>query len=465
MALDAHETDLDRADLRQARDGRLTRLRTIIGLGAAGLAQDAALAWRNWRERVTPQRRLLDEEAPARRSQPFGDLAGLTGVLKHRKIAERFDFNDPFYQCHSPSRTPHIVVEGRTLLNFSAYDYLGLNGHPAVSAAATDAIEQYGTSVSASRIVAGDIELHRELEAALAAHYQTEAALTFVSGHATNVSTIAALTEPGDLILHDELSHNSILVGAKLSGATVVGFRHNDLASLRALLQRERGRHKNTLIVVEGLYSMDGDMPDLRGLVELKQRYGAWLMVDEAHALGVLGRNGHGIAEEAGVDPREVDIWMGTLSKALAGCGGYICGSWELVEFLKFRASGQVYSVGMSPPLAAAALAALKLARAEPERAQRLHANGRLFLSEARRLGLDTATCQGFAICPVMVGDIVSAGRITKQMLQRGIYVLPIIYPAVPLKASRLRFFLTSEHTHEQLREALRITAEEVNRP
>ncbi len=305
---------------------------------------------------------------------------GFTGVIKHRKVAERFDFKDPFYQCHSPSRTPHIVVDGRTLLNYSAYDYLGLNGHPVVSAAAKEAIDQYGTSVSASRIVAGDIELHRELEAALAAHYQTQAALTFVSGHATNVSTIAAITEPGDLILHDELAHNSILVGAKLSGATVIGFRHNDLGSLRALLQRERGRHKNTLIVVEGLYSMDGDMSDLPGLIELKQRYGAWLMVDEAHGLGVLGRNGHGIAEEAGVDPRDVDIWMGTLSKALAGCGGYICGSWELVELLKFRASGQVYSVGMSPPVAAAALAALNIARAEPERAQRLHANGRLFL-------------------------------------------------------------------------------------
>jgi 8-amino-7-oxononanoate synthase len=413
---------------------------------------------------VAPGGADIADAATTRRSQPFGDLAGFTGVIKHRKVAERFDFKDPFYQCHSPSRTPHIVVDGRTLLNFSAYDYLGLNGHPVVSAAAKEAIDKYGTSVSASRIVAGDIELHRELETALAAHYQTQAALTFVSGHATNVSTIAAITEPGDLILHDELAHNSILVGAKLSGATVIGFRHNDLGSLRALLQRERGRHKNTLIVVEGLYSMDGDMSDLPGLIELKQRYGAWLMVDEAHGLGVLGRNGHGIAEEAGVDPRDVDIWMGTLSKALAGCGGYICGSWELVELLKFRASGQVYSVGMSPPVAAAALAALQIARAEPERAQRLHANGRLFLGEARRLGLDTATCQGFAICPVMVGDIVSAGRITKRMLERGIYVLPIIYPAVPIKASRLRFFLTSEHTPEQIRSTLAVTAEEVNR-
>jgi 8-amino-7-oxononanoate synthase len=459
--LDARETDLVRQDLRRPNDSRIARLLTLLGLAAAGTAQDASTRLRYWREKLTPvpQNRAGGE---MRRSQRFDDMPGYTGVMKHRAIADRFGFSDPFYQCHSPSRTPHIVVEGRTLLNFSAYDYLGLNGHAAVSAAAKAAIDQYGTSVSASRIVAGDIELHRELEAALAEHYRTEAALTFVSGHATNVSTLAALTEPGDLILHDELAHNSILVGAKLSGATVAAFRHNDLNSLERLLQRERDNHKNVLIVVEGLYSMDGDMADLPGLVALKKRYGAWLMVDEAHGFGVLGRTGHGIAEAAGVDPAEVDIWMGTLSKALAACGGYICGSHALVELLKFRAAGQVYSVGLSPPVAAAALAALKLAHAEPERVQRLQANGRMFLSEARRLGLDTATCQGYAICPVMVGDIVSAGRITDRMLKRGIYVLPIIYPAVPLKAARLRFFLTSEHTPEQISTALRITAEEL---
>lgn len=432
-----------------------------MGLAGAAMAQDAAVLCRSWRDRLSLAPRRRASTAP-RRSQSFDELTAYTGIQKHRAIAARFQFSDPFYQCHAPSRTPYIVVEGRTLLNFSAYDYLGLNGHPAVSAAAQAAIAQYGTSVSASRIVAGEIDLHRELEAALSAHYRTEAALTFVSGHATNVSTIAALTEPGDLILHDELSHNSILVGAKLSGARVLAFRHNDLTSLQRLLERERAHHKNVLIVVEGLYSMDGDMPDLRALIDLKRRYGAWLMVDEAHAFGVLGHTGHGIAEAAGVDPGEVDIWMGTLSKALAACGGYICGAEALIEVLRFRAPGQVYSVGMSPPLAAAALAALKIARAEPERVARLQANGRLFLSEARRLGLDTATCQGYAICPVMVGDIVSAGRVTDRMLARGIYVLPIIYPAVPLKAARLRFFLTSEHTPEQICEALRITAEEV---
>jgi 8-amino-7-oxononanoate synthase len=464
--LDARDTDLDRRDLRRLPDGRLARFATLVGLGAAALAQDAAVAWRKLHSRLASLRVAPadTEQATTRRSQRFDTLSGYTGVVKHRQIAERFGFSDPFYQCHTAAAAPYVVVDGRTMMNFSAYDYVGLNRHPDVSAAATAAIAQYGTSVSASRIVAGDIPLHRQLETALARHYQTEAALTFVSGHATNVSTIAALTEPGDLILHDELSHNSILVGAKLSGASVHAFRHNDLASLERLLRRERGRHNNTLIVVEGLYSMDGDTPDLAGLVALKKRYGAWLMVDEAHSLGVVGRTGHGIAEAAGIEPPEVDIWMGTLSKALASCGGYICGSKELIELLKFRAPGQVYSVGLSPPIAGAALAALKLLHAEPERVARLQANGRLFLAEARRLGLDTVTCEGYSICPVMVGDIVRAGRITDRMLARGYYVLPIIYPAVPLKAARLRFFLTSEHTPEHIQAALRVTAEELSK-
>jgi len=458
------DTDLERTDPDRQQDGRLLRFGTRIGLGATALAHDAASAWRSWRNRPRARLSHIPLAQRARRSQSFDELAGYTGVEKHRKVAQRFGFSDPFYQCHQSARSPYIVVEGRTLINFSAYDYLGLNGHPAVTAAAKAAIDEHGTSVSASRIVAGDIGLHRELESALADHYSTAAALVFVSGHATNVSTIAAITEPGDLILHDEFAHNSIIVGARLSGATTVPFRHNNLASLRAQLESERPHHRNALIVVEGLYSMDGDTPDLRGLIALKQRYGAWLMVDEAHAFGVLGATGQGIAEAAGVDPREVDIWMGTLSKALSACGGYVCGSEALIELLRFRAPGQVYSVGMSPPLAAAALAALKLAHAEPHRVQRLQENGRHFLRQAHKLGLDTVTCEGFSVCPIMVGDIVRAGRMTDRMLKRGIYVLPIIYPAVPLKAARLRFFLTSAHTPEHIDEALRITAEELAR-
>jgi 7-keto-8-aminopelargonate synthetase-like enzyme len=207
---------------------------------------------------------------------------------------------------------------------------------------------------------------------------------------------------------------------------------------------------------------MDGDVADLPKLVKLKEKYGAWLMVDEAHSLGVLGATGRGVAEHFGVDPRKVDIWMGTLSKTLASCGGYIAGKQELIDVLRYQAPGLVYSVGLSPPLAAAATAALAVLKAEPDRVARVQANGRLFLSLAKEAGFDTATSEGHSIVSVIVGDLVNAGKLAERFLIRGLNVLPIIYPAVPLKAARFRFFITSEHTPAQIRTAVRIMQEEL---
>ena len=353
-------------------------------------------------------------------------------------------------------------MDGKTLINFGSYDYLGLNQAPSVSQAAKDAIDQYGTSVSASRVVAGERPLHRALETGLAQFYDTEDCVVFVSGHATNVSTIGTLMSAGDLILHDELVHNSALVGAKLSGAVTKSFAHNNMESLQRLLVEMRGEYRNVLIVVEGFYSMDGDMPDLPRLVELKKRFGAWLMVDEAHSLGVLGKTGRGVAEHYGVPSRDIDIWMGTLSKTLGSCGGYICGTKELVAILKFQAPGFVYSVGMPAPAAAAALAALELLKAEPERVAKIKANGDLFLAEAKAAGLDTGTSIGYAVVPVIVGDGIKAIKMTERLLARGVNALPIMYPAVPMKAARLRFFITSEHTAEQIKTAVKIVKEEL---
>jgi 7-keto-8-aminopelargonate synthetase-like enzyme len=266
---------------------------------------------------------------------------------------------------------------------------------------------------------------------------------------------------PDDLILHDEFVHNSAIIGAKLSRATCVSFRHNNLDALEESLKQNRAKHKHALIVVEGLYSMDGDFPDLPRLIDLKRRYGAWLMVDEAHALGVLGATGRGIAEHFGADPLDVDIWMGTLSKTLGACGGYIAGNRVLIEILKFQAPGFVYSVGLSPPIAAAALTALELLKAQPERVARLQANGRLFLTEARAAGLDTGTSAGYAVVPIIVGDTVRVVKLTERLLARGVNALPIFYPAVPMKAARVRYFITSEHTPEQIRTAIAVTQEE----
>jgi 8-amino-7-oxononanoate synthase len=393
----------------------------------------------------------------------FADLPVYHSMSKQRNLAETLGVANPFYRSHDARSGATTVIDGRTLLNFASYDYLGLNQVPAVGEAAKAAIDAFGTSVSASRIVAGERPLHGELERALATFYGVDDCIAFVSGHATNVSTIGTLMNAGDLIVYDELMHNSALVGAELSGAKRLSFRHNRLDQLERILAEHRSQHKFVLIVVEGLYSMDGDFPDLPRLIDIKKRYGAWLMVDEAHALGVMGETGHGIHEHFAVDPREVDIWMGTLSKTLSSCGGYVCGSKELIEILKFQAPGFVYSVGLSAPATAAALAALALIEAEPERVKRLQHNGRFFLEQAKAQGLDTATSEGYSVVPVIVGDSLKAVRLTERLLARGVNALPIIYPAVPMKAARVRFFITADHTEEQIRTAVSITREEID--
>jgi len=359
--------------------------------------------------------------------------------------------SNPFFRLHETRAGATTIIEGRTYDNYSSYDYLGLNGHPEVQTAAVRAIEQYGTSCSASRLVAGERPLHRELEAALAAHYSQQTCVVFVSGHATNVSSIGALLGPKDLIVHDSLAHNSIVIGGTLSRAERRLFPHNDLDELDELLTSSRHRYERVLIAVEGLYSMDGDFPDLARLVEIKRRHAASLMVDEAHSLGVLGDTGAGVFEHAGVDPNDVDIWMGTLSKTLSGCGGYIAGPTVLVEYLKFAAGGFVFSVGMSPPLAAAAIAALDLMHREPERVARLHRNSQHFTDRVRAADLDIGTSAARAVIPVVTHNSLIAVALGQKLFDRGVNVQPIIPPAVPERSARLRFFLTSEHTEAQI--------------
>ena len=399
------------------------------------------------------------EYAPA---IPFSDLVVFQSMNKHRELASMFGLANPFYHAHEGRLGATTVSEGRKLINFASYDYLGLNQEPAVASAAQTAIKDLGTSVSASRLVAGERLLHQKLEKALADFYEADDCIAYVSGHATNVSTIGALMHPDDLIVHDDLMHNSGLMGAKLSRATALPFRHNNLDDLEKILKEHRSKHKNALILTEGLYSMDGDFPDLPRLIEIKKRFGCWLMVDEAHSLGVLGKTGRGVAEHYGVDPREVDIWMGTLSKTLGSCGGYICGHKDLIEILKYHSPGFVYSVGLPPPGTAAALAALELLKAEPERVRQLQENGHFFLEEAKKAGLDTMTSAGYSVVPIMIGCSIRSVRLTERLLQRGINALPIIHPAVPMKAARLRFFITSKHTQEQIRSTIAITAEEL---
>lgn len=248
----------------------------------------------------------------------------------------------------------------------------------------------------------------------------------------------------------------------KLSGASRRAFPHNDMGALEALLQENRARYRNALIVTEGLFSMDGDIPPLAALIALKRRFGAWLMVDEAHSLGCVGPTGAGSFEATSVDPAGVDIWMGTLSKTLAATGGYICGSAELVAILRGHASGFVYSVALAPALAAAAQRALGLLGAEPERVHRLQQNAELFLSLAREAGLDTGAARPFGIVPVMIGDSVLAAKLSERLLARGINVMPVMFPAVPMRGARLRFFLSALHEAADIRAAVAMTVDEL---
>jgi 8-amino-7-oxononanoate synthase len=403
---------------------------------------------------------VAPDSARFRDALNFETLPGYRELKLQRSMAAVAGLENPFFHLHEASEGATTKIGGRSFTNFSSYDYLGLNAHPFVRAAAHAALDAFGASASASRVVAGERPVHRTLERALAQHYGQEDCVAFVSGHATNIATLGAILGPKDLIVHDSLAHNSILAGAILSGAERRSFPHNDFAALDSLLSVQRPQFERALIVVEGLYSMDGDVPDLQTLIEIKQRRGAWLMVDDAHGLGVLGAGGSGLFEHAGIDPRSVDIWMGTLSKTLAACGGFIAGATALVEYLKCMSGGFVYSVGLSPPLAAAAAAALSVLHDEPARVQRLHRLSRLFFEEANAAGLNTGTSAGLAIIPVILGNSVLAVALSQKLFERGINVQPIIHPAVPERAARLRFFLTSEHSEDQIRDAVGAVAE-----
>ena len=384
----------------------------------------------------------------------------------YRKITRRLEglgnhkFALPFFIPHDGVNSGTTSIHGRRLLNFGSYNYLGLSGHPEVSAAAKDAIDRYGTSVSASRVVSGEIPLHRTLEERLAAFIGVDDCMLYVGGHATNVSTIGHLMGHQDLILHDEHAHNSALEGCRLSGARRKAFRHNDTDHLARLLDKHAGHYRRVLIVVEGVYSMEGDIAPLARMIALKKRHGAWLMVDEAHSIGVLGQGGRGVAEHCSIDPCDVDIWMGTLSKALASCGGYIAGDRRLIRYLKQTSPGFVYSVGMPPSNAAAAVAALRIIEREPQRLRTLHARAQSFLAHARERGLDTGLSNGTPIIPVITGDSTLALRMSHALFQRGIHVPPIFYPAVKNKAARLRFFISADHTEGQIRHAVDCTAD-----
>lgn len=394
----------------------------------------------------------------------FAEFPEYKKLLAQQEQVKSLGNGNPFFVPQETVVNDRTTINGRELINFATYNYIGMCGDPQVSQAAKDATDLYGTSACASRLISGEKPLHRELEQELADFIGVEDSIILVGGHATNVTTIGHLFGKDDLVIYDALSHNSILQGCFLSGASLVAFPHNDTAALEKILSDRRHRYQRVLIVLEGVYSTDGDIADLPPVIALKQKYKTFLMVDEAHSIGAIGKTGRGISEYYEINPNDVDLWMGTLSKSFASCGGYIAGSSALVEYLKYTAPGFVFSVGMSPPNAAATLAAVRLLKSEPERATTLQARAKLFLELAKEQGLNTGMSKNSPVIPIIVGDSLKSIQLSQNLFKRGINVPFMIYPSVPQNGARLRFFITSNHTEEQIHLSIKILTEELNK-
>ena len=368
-------------------------------------------------------------------------LAGLQedGLLRRLRIVEG-------------AQEPIVRFDGREVLLLSSNNYLGLANHPALKGAAHEAVEKFGCGAGASRLISGSMEIHRELEARLAAFKQTESALVFPSGYQANVGTLSALMSAGDTILSDELNHASIIDGCRLSRADIKIFRHRDVDHLERLLadSPESGQR---LIVTDSVFSMDGDVAPLEKIAGLGGKYEAWVMVDEAHSTGVFGPTGAGLVEELNLTA-QVEIQMGTLSKALGGSGAYVAGSRELIQWLVNRARSFIYTTGLPPSSAATALAALEIVKREPERRARLWENAQ-FLSEGlRALGYTLLSAES-PVVPVITGDTHRTLDLSAALFRRGVLAYGVRPPTVPEGTSRLRLAPMATHSHGQLVKAL----------
>ena len=385
-----------------------------------------------------------------------------------RQMIDETGIRNPFFSVHEGRIGDTTQIDGRELISYASYNYLGLSGHPDVNASAKNAIDEFGTSVSASRIVSGEKTIHKQLEKELAEFIGVEDVITFPGGHACNESVIGHLVGKGDLIVHDNLAHNSIVQGAIMSGATRRPFEHNNWQELNQILRETRSQYARVLIAIEGLYSMDGDYPELPKFVEIKKKYKTWLYVDEAHSIGTLGDTGRGLGEVYNVQRGDVDCWMGTLSKSFGSCGGFVGGTSDLIEYLRYTTPGYVFAAGMPPANVGAALGSLRVLKEHPELVRQLQANGKLFLELANEAGLNTGLAQqGTAIVPIITGDDDQdeanrkALQLSESLFNNGINAQPILYPAVDKEGTRIRIFMTAIHTEKQIRESVEVIARE----
>lgn len=370
-----------------------------------------------------------------------------------RKVNYYF-YNQPVSELRGGAR---VKIDGREMGMFASYSYLGLLGHPRINAAAEAALEQFGTGTHGVRTLAGTLSLHQELEETIASFKNTESAVTFTSGYVTNLTVISTLVGRGDTVISDKLNHASIVDGCLLSGAKLLRFRHNDMQALEERLEMAKPGAAR-LVIADAVFSMDGDIIDLPRVVELCEKYHAWLMIDEAHSLGVLGKTGRGIEEYYGMDDA-IDIKMGTLSKTIPSVGGYVAGQKDMIDYLRHASRAYIFSAALPPAQAAASKEAFKVILDEPWRVEKLNANTRQFINGLKKRGFDTMLTQT-AIVPVLCGSDENAFELTRCAQQRGLFVLPVVSPAVQPGLARLRATVTAAHEPEEIEQAMDILEE-----
>jgi 8-amino-7-oxononanoate synthase len=369
--------------------------------------------------------------------------------VNNSKDADLYFYNLPISELRGGAR---VIVEDRDMGMYASYSYLGLVGHSRINRVARDAIDKFGTGTHGVRSLAGSLSIHQELEETIAAFKHAEAAITYSSGYVTNLTVISTLVGRGDYVISDKLNHASIVDGCLMSGAKFLRFLHNDMEALEARLQ-QAGDEAAKLVVADAVFSMDGDIIDFPKVVKLCQKYNAWLMIDEAHSLGVLGKTGRGIEEHFGMDD-VVDIRMGTLSKTIPSVGGYIAGKKDLIEYLRHASRAYIFSAALPPAQAAAANEAFKVILDEPWRVEKLCSNTEQFIKGVQARGFDTMQTET-AIVPILCGSDEQAFKMTRQAHRKGIFVLPVVSPAVPPGMARLRATITAAHEPDEIEYAM----------
>jgi glycine C-acetyltransferase len=347
-----------------------------------------------------------------------------------------------------------VTIDGREMLMFASYNYLGLITHPKIKKAAIEAIEKYGTGAAGVRLLAGTTKIHEKLEETIAKFKGAEDAVTYSSGYVTNLAAISTLCGRGDLVIIDKLDHASIIDGCILSGANHRTYLHNNMESLEKILANS-GNYTNKLIVVDAVYSMDGDVSNLPEISHLAKKYNAKVMVDEAHSIGVLGKTGHGIEEHFGLKGA-VDIHMGTLSKTIPSIGGYLAGNKDLISYLKHNSRPFIFSASLPPVAAATAVACFEVIESEPERIVNLQKNIKQFRDGLNSMGYDTMGSTT-SIVPILVGEEEDTLKLCQMVNDEGIFICPILFPAIPKDTNRLRAHVLTTHTSQDIDKALDI--------